>query len=88
MPVKLSIKETFKKYNLSVNEVAEKMNISRQTLSTHINGNPSIEILARIADIIGCSISELITEEQTDNNILKITCPHCGKAVNIKIDKP
>ena len=51
---KLIIKETMKKYGTSVNEVAEKMNITRVTLSTHINGNPSTEILLRIADGLRC----------------------------------
>ena len=50
---RLIIKEAMKKYGTSVIEVAEKMGISRVTLSTHINGNPSTEILLRIANAIG-----------------------------------
>ncbi|MEG2150545.1 MAG: helix-turn-helix transcriptional regulator, partial [Bacteroidaceae bacterium] len=45
----LRIKEAIKEHGTSINEVAEKMGISRFTLSTHINGNPSTEILLRIA---------------------------------------
>ncbi|MCU6771565.1 Helix-turn-helix [uncultured Bacteroides sp.] len=81
---RLMIKEAMKRYGTSVNEVAEKMNISRVTLSTHINGNPSTEVLLRIADAIGCPVTELF--EQPKKDTLSLTCPHCGKDINLKIE--
>lgn len=81
---RLMIKEAMKRYGTSVNEVAEKMNISRVTLSTHINGNPSTEVLLRIADAIGCPVTELF--EQPKKDCLSISCPHCGKDINLKIE--
>lgn len=81
---KLIIKETIKRYGKSVNEIAEIMNISRVTLSTHINGNPSTEILLRIADAIGCPVTELFEQPQKDK--LTITCPHCGKEIKINVE--
>lgn len=81
---RLMIKEAMKRNGTSVNEIADKMGISRVTLSTHINGNPSTEILLRIADAIGCPVTELF--EQPKNDSLSLTCPHCGKNINIKID--
>ena len=73
-----------KRNGTSVNEVANKMGISRVTLSTHINGNPSTEILLRIADAIGCPVTELFEQPKKDG--LFLTCPHCGKNINIKVD--
>lgn len=81
---RLMIKEAMKRNGTSVNEVADKMGISRVTLSTHINGNPSTEILLRIADAIGCPVTELF--EQPKNDSLSLTCPHCGKNINIKVE--
>lgn len=81
---RLMIKEAMKRNGTSVNEVADKMGISRVTLSTHINGNPSTEILLRIADAIGCPVTELFEQPKTDR--LTLTCPHCGKNINIKVD--
>ena len=78
------IKEAMKRYGTSVNEIAEKMGISRVTLSTHINGNPSTEVLLRIADAIGCPVTELFKQPKKD--VLTINCPHCGKSINIKIE--
>ena len=78
---RLIIKEAMKKYGTSVIEVAEKMGISRVTLSTHINGNPSTEILLRIADAIGCDVTELFLQEEVNNTI---TCPKCGAKFELK----
>lgn len=81
---RLMIKEAMKRYGTSVNEVAEKMNISRVTLSTHINGNPSTEVLLRIADAIGCPVTELFEQPKKDS--LSLTCPHCGKSITLKVE--
>ncbi|RHO68231.1 XRE family transcriptional regulator [Parabacteroides sp. AF48-14] len=80
----LKIKEAIKNHGTSINEVAEKMGISRFTLSSHVNGNPSTEILLRIADAIGCPVTDLF--EQPKKGSLSITCPHCGKDISIKIE--
>lgn len=80
----LRIKEAIKEHGTSINEVAEKMGISRFTLSTHVNGNPSTEILLRLQDAIGCPITELFEQPKKDG--LSLTCPHCGKNINIKVE--
>ena len=78
---RLIIKEVMKKYGTSVNEVAERMGITRVTLSTHINGNPSTEILLRISDAIGCDITELFDNKSETNTI---TCPVCQSKFELK----
>lgn len=80
----LRIKEAIKEHGTTINEVSEKMGISRFTLSTHVNGNPSTEILLRIADAIGCPVTELF--EHPNKESLSLTCPHCGKDINIKVE--
>ena len=81
---RLMIKDAMKRNGTSVNEVADKMGISRVTLSTHINGNPSTEVLLRIADAIGWPVTELFEQPKKDS--VSISCPHCGKSINIKVD--
>lgn len=80
----LNIKRAIKEHGLEVREVAKRMEITPTGLSQHINGNPSVEVLERIASAIGCDISELF--DQPKNNTAGITCPHCGKNINIKIE--
>lgn len=79
----LNIKKTIKEYGLEVREVAKRMEISPTGLSQHINGNPSVEVLQRIADAIGCDISELF--EQPKKDVASLTCPHCGKSIEIEV---
>lgn len=81
----LNIKKVIKEHGLEVREVAKRMNITPTGLSQHINGNPSIEVLERIASAIGCDISELFEKPQSD--AIFITCPHCGKDINIKVEE-
>ena len=81
---RLMIKDAMKRYGTSVNEIAEKMGISRVTLSTHINGNPSTEVLLRIADAIGCPVTELFEQPKKDG--VSLTCPYCEKEINIKVE--
>lgn len=51
--MKLRIKEAIKANGLTVKEVAERMGITPVGLSQHINGNPSVEVLERIAAAVG-----------------------------------
>lgn len=77
----LNIKKVIKERGLEVKEVAARMGITPTGLSQHINGNPSVEVLERIAKAIGCDISELFEPVST-----RITCPHCGKEIHVKIE--
>ena len=78
----LNIKKTIKDRGLEVREVAHRMGITPTGLSQHINGNPSVEVLERIAKAIGCDVSELF--DPVGNT--KIVCPHCGKEIHIKVE--
>jgi len=80
----LQIKEVVKAKGLTIQQVADKMGINRVGLSNHINGNPSVEILERIANAIGCDIVELFEHPEKDE--AQIVCPHCGKNISIKVN--
>lgn len=62
----LQIKEVIKRKGTSVQDLAEKMGISRIGLSQHINGNPSVEVLERIADALGVEVSELFVSRNKE----------------------
>lgn len=83
--MKLRIKEVIKERGMTITELADKMRINRVNLSNMINGNPTVETLNKIADAIGCPVTELF--EQPKKDALTINCPHCGKSINIKVDK-
>ena len=72
------------------------MGITPTALSQHINGkiyrgkrvdaNPSLDVLQRIADAIGCDVVELFDQKEKirSNTII---CPHCGKPIILKTEK-
>jgi len=76
----LNIKRAIADKGLTSKEVAENMGISPVGLSQHINGNPTVEVLSRIASAIGCEIEDLFDKQS------HLKCPHCGKDINVKIE--
>ena len=80
----LRVKEICKEKGITIQELADNMEMKRESLSRAINGNPTLETLEKIASALGLNISELF--DQPKNNTAGITCPHCGKNINIKIE--
>ncbi len=89
----LNIKQAIKSHGLEVRQVAKRMGITPTALSQHINGkmykgkrvdpNPSLDVLQRIADAIGCDIAELFDSIDKPQQG-QIVCPYCGKMINLK----
>ena len=79
------IKEVIKKQGTTVQELAEKMGISRVGLSQHINGNPSVEVLERIATALDVPLWQLFASpEEVAKETKGETCPYCGQPIIIK----
>lgn len=76
----LRIKEVIKEEGLSVQEVADKLGISRVGLSQHINGNPSTEVLERIANAMNVSVWRFFASKEDVEEYRRdtIVCPKCG----------
>lgn len=70
----MDIKRVIKEKGFEVKQVAEIMGITPTGLSQHINGNPSVKTLERIAEVIGCSPADFFAD--THSTIL--CCPKCG----------
>ncbi len=81
--MELRIKEVIKEQGLTITELAEKMGINRVNLSNMVNGNPTVETLNKIADALGVSVTELF--EQPKHDTAQLTCPHCGKSIEIGV---
>lgn len=75
----LRIKDVIKEKGTSVQDLADKMGISRVGLSQHINGNPSVEVLERIANALNVSIPDLFEQPSKDT----LNCPHCGGRIKL-----
>lgn len=92
----MNIQQVIKNKGFTIAQVAAEMpnnrenkkGMSQGSLSTLLNGNPSISLLQNVATIIGVSLSELVADD-TDDRVCDSTtnvavCPHCGKSITIK----
>lgn len=80
--MELRVKELCKEKGLQMQELADKLGITRITLTRNISGNPTISTLENIAAALGVSVPELFAPQPTNT----ITCPHCGKSITIKAE--
>lgn len=84
--MELRIKEVIKEKKFTVVALASAIGITQPNMSNIVNGKstPSLETLEKIATALGVNITELF--DQPKNNTTGITCPHCGKNINIKVE--
>ena len=78
--MELRVKELCKEKGLQMQELADKLGITRITLTRNISGNPTISTLENIAAALGVTVPELFAPQPTNT----ITCPHCGKPIKIE----
>ena len=72
----MRIREVIKEKGMTTQEVADQMQISLSALNQSISGNPSIKVLRRIAEVVGCQLGEFFSDEMEDKSIIR--CPKCG----------
>lgn len=83
------IKEILKEKGLTVNQLADMLEISRQALSKQIQGKMLVETAQRIAEALDVPMWQLFAspeEVQPKKDGLSLTCPHCGKDINLKVE--
>ena len=89
----MNIQKIIKRQGFTIASVAAKMKNEREgkigmtqgTLSSMLNKNPTITRLQEIADIIGVSLSELVSDESEEQTF--IICPHCGERIKLSVEK-
>lgn len=85
----MDIKKVFKAKGITAKEVADKMGITPTGLSQHINGNPSLQVLERIAEAVGCKVGDFFERSElfAPSTEGVIVCPHCHKKITIKVEE-
>lgn len=63
----LRIREIMLEKGISVNEMSEKLGITRQSFYSIVNGNPTMSTLAKIAEILGVTVKELFRDKNNKN---------------------
>ena len=89
--MELRVKEITKSKGLTMQQLSEKLGVTRDTLTRNVNGNPTIETLSKIATALEVPIWQLFAspeEVQLPSNAHSIKCPHCGNEfpVSVKVE--
>lgn len=74
----LRIKDICKERNLTLGDLADQMNIKRESLSRAINGKPNLDTLEKIASALNVEVWELFTPA-TNKDELTALVDHQGK---------
>lgn len=61
----MQIKTIIKAHGLTQADVAARMGVSRIALVQQINGNPTVGSLRKMAEAIGCKVSDFFADEES-----------------------
>lgn len=64
--MELRVKEICKAKGIQMQELADKLGITRITLTRNINGNPTLDTLRKIAEALNVEVSELFAPKTGD----------------------
>lgn len=75
----MDVKSVIRKKGYTFEQVAEKMGITRITLTQNLGRNPTINTLQRVADAIGCKVGDFFVDDVSEyEGSNTIVCPKCG----------
>ncbi len=80
----LRVKEIAKEKGITMQVLAKRMGITQPGLSMLLNRNLTLQKLCEIAKALEVPVPELFKEEESSS--VRITCPHCGKSVTLKVE--
>ena len=66
--------------------LAERMGIQPQNINSTVLNNPKFEMLEKVADTLGVTISELVGDAPSSHIEPQMHCPYCGHNLNIKVE--
>ena len=89
--MELRIKDILKERDMTQQQFAEVLGITRSALTQQLSGKPSLTTLEKIAEALGVEMWELfkskseIVEEIAEEKKNTIPCPYCGRDINVSL---
>ena len=80
----MDVKSIIKQRGYTIEQVAERMGVTRVTLTQNLSRNPTINTLQRIAEAIGCRVGDFFLDELESKDENVIVCPSCGSKIEFK----
>ena len=86
----MRIKELLKEKGLTQQELADMVGVSYQSMKQTLNAQSvTTSTLEKISTALNVPMWQLFAspeEVQPKKDVLSLTCPHCGKEINIKVE--
>lgn len=87
----MDIIRVIKEKGKTIQDVADALDKKRITVAKTIGGNPTVDTLRKIANVLECDITDFFRDEVSGEPIKKentphIICPKCGTKINIKVN--
>ena len=83
----MDVKSIIKQKGYTIEQVAEKMGVTRVTLTQNLSRNPTMNTLQRVANAIDCRVGEFFLDEiEPLNEDNYIRCPKCGTKFKMESD--
>jgi transcriptional regulator with XRE-family HTH domain len=80
------IKEILKDKGITMNELADKLGVSRQALSRQVQGKMLVETAEKIASALDVPMWQLFADPiEVSPGSKHLVCPHCGKPITIEL---
>ena len=89
--MELRIKDILKERDMTQQQFAEVLGITRSALTQQLSGKPSLTTLEKIAEALGVEMWELfkskseIVEEIAEEKKNTVPCPYCGRDINVSL---
>ena len=74
------------KQGINKKVLAERMGIQPQNINSTVLNNPKFEMLEKVADTLGVTVSELVGDAPGHIIEPQQKCPYCGHDLNIKVE--
>lgn len=87
----MDVKAIARQKGMTMEQIANRLGITKGGLSKALNGNPTLKTLRSVAEILGVPVTDLFADEEEPKwptDVPAMVCPHCGKGFKlIKIEE-
>ena len=94
MDIKENINFILQQRGMTQTDIAEKLDVTRQTISYYLHGNITLQNLQRIADALDTTVEAIVSEvplsakgetipKSGKTTVARLVCPHCGQEITI-----
>lgn len=85
----MDIKYVARQKGMRIEDIANKLNITKGGLSKALNGNPTIGTLRKVAEVLDVPITDFFADEIGDvphpEREPLMRCPRCGQEIKIEL---